>query len=144
MRSRFSSRARIAASMLIATAAVAALGAMRDNHIVTEMAWSNYRDGLAEARLSRKPILITLQAPGEGRSIKMDTETFTDPGVLLLAQEFVCVRADRDTDHDAARRYRVRDYPTTVIARPDGTPISIYSGFIPSARFIGILKGVSR
>ena len=115
---------------------VGVLGAMRGARTGGDIVWaSSFEAGVKQARESGKPLLISFHTPGCGWCRKLDAETFTDAKVLELSRRYVCVRADSDVDEDVVRRFRVLEYPMTLILSPKGTEIARFPGYVPPALF---------
>lgn len=51
-----------------------------------------------------------------------------DPVVAKLAGNFVCVRLDVDADPKLCEEYRVRAYPTVILAAPGGVVLQRLTG----------------
>jgi thioredoxin-related protein len=124
---------------------VGVLGALRDNHISTDIAWApGFAAGQAQARRVHRPMLLSFSTPGCGWCAKMDAETFTDPRVLDLSRRFVCVRLDSTVDDAIAWRYGVIDTPTTVLTDEQGKSLTQFSGYVPPDRFASVLRIVEK
>ncbi len=120
---------------------VGVLGAIRENRIVTEPTWiHSFQAGLALAQRSHRPLLLSFHTPGCGWCAKMDAETFTDPRVVDLSHDFVCVIVDSEADPAAVRRYNVTDFPTTLLTDPQGHILSASTGFIPASELLTVLR----
>ena len=130
--------------LLGALLCVGILGAIRENHFQSDIGWAkNYEAGLEQARQTHKPLLLCFHTPGCEWCHKMDAETFTEPKVIELSQRFVCVRLDSEMDAAVAARYDVQEYPTTLIADPQGKDLARLSGYLSSDRFTRVLQTAS-
>ena len=117
------------------------LGAIRENRIVTEPTWvRGYEAGLQLAQRSHRPLLLSFHTPGCGWCAKMDAETFTDPQVVELSRNFVCVLVESDTDPAAVRRYNVTEYPTILLTDPQGHLLAASTGFVPASDLLPALR----
>jgi thiol:disulfide interchange protein DsbD len=120
---------------------VGILGAVRESRIGGDVAWaSSYEAGLALAQHANKPLLFSFHAPECGWCRKLDAETFTDPNVVALTRQFVCVRLDSDVDDAEVERFRVQEFPMTLFADAQGKELARVSGYIPPDRFAGVLR----
>lgn len=120
---------------------VGLLGAIRENRIVTEPTWIHgYEAGLRLAQRSHRPLLLSFHTPGCGWCAKMDAETFTDPRVVELSRNFVCVIVESETDPATVRRYKVTDFPTTLLTDPQGHLLSSTAGFVPASELLPALR----
>lgn len=117
------------------------LGALQGSRHGGDVTWAvDYDAALAQAQRGRKPVLISAHMPGCGWCRKMDAETFTHPGVVALARQFVCVRIDSDVDSALTAKYRIDQFPMTLILNPEGREITRFAGYVPPERFATILK----
>lgn len=136
-------RGQVKGWLLLATLflGAGALGAIRENHIRTDIAWArSFESGLAQARRNREAILLSFHAPDSGWCEKLDAETFTDPQVIELSRRFVCVRVDRETDTAIVARYAVTTFPTTLVLDPLGRVLAQIPGYLPADRFAPLLR----
>ncbi|MCS6777330.1 MAG: DUF255 domain-containing protein [Chloroherpetonaceae bacterium] len=117
------------------------LGALQGSRYGGDVTWAtDYDTALAQAQRERKPVLISAHMPGCGWCRKMDAETFTDPGVVGLSRQFICVRIDSDVDSILIEKYRIGQFPMTLILNPEGREITRFAGYVPPERFATILK----
>ncbi len=117
------------------------LGAIRENRIVTEPAWiRSYQAGLSLAQRSHRPLLLSFHTPGCSWCAKMDAETFTDPAVVDLSRNFVCVLIDSETEMPTVIHYNVTDFPTTLLTDPQGHILSSTAGYVPASELLPSLR----
>lgn len=120
---------------------VGVLGAIRGARAGGDIAWaSGFEAGLEQARQSGKPTLLSFHTPGCGWCRKLDAETFTDTKVTELSRQYVCVRVDSDVEDAAVQRYRVMEYPMTVVLKPNGEEVARFAGYVPPDRFAKALE----
>ena len=88
-------------------------------------------EAFAEARSTRKLLLISVQAGWCHWCHVMNAETFADPRVLaVLAQRYVVIRVEADARPDIAERYAEYGWPATALLTPDAEPIlALHKGF---------------
>ncbi len=119
------------------------LGAIRENRIVTEPTWiHSYQAGLRLAQQTHRPLLVSFHTPGCSWCAKMDAETFTDPQIVELSRNFVCVFVDSETDMATIRRYDVTEFPTTLLTDPEGHILSASTGFVPASELLPSLRKI--
>ncbi len=124
-------------------AAVAYLG-VRNEDRGGNLAWAkSYTDGLAQASRQHKPLFISFHTPGCAWCAKMDAETFTDPTVVELSRQFVCVRVESDVDPAVVERYRVFAYPTLLFADSGGHELSRIASYVEPSEFAGVLRNAA-
>ncbi|MCK4577961.1 MAG: thioredoxin fold domain-containing protein [Candidatus Marinimicrobia bacterium] len=76
---------------------------------------------------------------------RLDAVTFIDPGVIAYANEKLVslrVDAEKGEDVDLANKYNVRNYPSVVFTRPDGTEIDRIIGYLPPEDFMAEVKRI--
>ena len=117
---------------------------MTSHPIGGDVAWArNYETGLAQAKQQGKPVLLSLHLPGCPGCKQMDATTFRDKRVVAEAQKFVCIGLDYSTDGAIIDRYRVIEFPQTIVLQPDGKEITRWTGYIPPDRFLSALTEIS-
>lgn len=103
-----------------------------------------YAELLAEAKKTNKPIFMDYWTNWCGWCKKLDTDTFSDAGVVEQMKGVLCYSVDAEqsdpkTEMDGARlaqRYGVRGYPYLVFADPSGELCDRISGYLPPADFL--------
>jgi thioredoxin-related protein len=139
MRKRSLLRGRLLSLALLLS--VGMLGAVRESRTGGDVTWADsYAAGLAQARQTGKPLMLSFHMPGCGWCQKLDAETFTDPRVVALLRQFVCVRLDSDVDSAAIQSYQVQEFPTTVFADARGREQTRFTGYIAPDRFAPALR----
>lgn len=126
---------------LLLLVGVGILGAIRGARAGGEIAWaSGFDSGLAMARERGKPVLLSFHTPGCGWCRKLDAETLTDAKVAELARQYVCVRVDSEVDAAAVERFRVMEFPMTVVLNPNGKEVARFAGYVPPDKFAKALE----
>ena len=115
-------------------------GAIQGSHDGGDIAWAEGMSaGTAQAQQSQKPTMLSFHTPGCGFCHKLDAETFSDPKVIELARNFVCVRLDSEMDGAEMRQYNVHDFPTTIFIDPQGRETARFSGYVAPQNFAAVL-----
>lgn len=110
-----------------------------------EVLWCSYDEGLTRAEQEDKHVFIDFTAKWCGYCRKMERETFADPKVIeLLNNYFVPVKVNGDsknlldidgytiTERNLARvEFRIRGYPTFWFLKPDGAKLGNIRGYRP-------------
>jgi len=97
---------------------------------VTNIQWVNsFDEGLKMAKSRNCPLMVDFYAEWCGWCKKLDKETWTDKNVIQLAQRFVCVKIDCDTDRQTPARYGARSLPTILFINSDGKVIHQVIGY---------------
>jgi thioredoxin-like negative regulator of GroEL len=74
---------------------------------------------------------------------RLDLTTFRDPAVAgLLTDEFVALKVDADREATLAQALRVTQYPTLVLAAPDGKILGVLEGYQEAPRLAEQLRKV--
>lgn len=121
------------------------LGVLQGGRAGGDVVWAaDYDTALAEARRTKRPLLLSFSAPGCGWCRKMDAETFSDPDVVATAQDFVCVRLDSAVDAEVFRRYTVFGTPETIITDSEGHAKGRLPGYIAPDRFGPALRSLRK
>lgn len=89
---------------------------------------TDYRSAVAQARADGKPLLLFFGARWCAHTQRMAAELPVDPQVARLAADFVCVRIDVDAAPKLCEEYRVRAYPTLILAAPGGVVLQRLTG----------------
>ncbi len=95
-----------------------------------------YAQGLQVAQAERKPMLVFFTADWCHFCHQMAGEAFTDPQVVNLAQQFVCVLVDADAESEVCRQFRVQAFPTVQFASPRGVPLNRVVGQKPGQQLM--------
>lgn len=101
----------------------------------------SYSKGLKEAKKTKKYILIYFHSKRCPwcRILEKDLEE-NEKIKEYLAQNFVMMKVDADTDIEVGIKYRIRGVPTIWVLEPDGSPIGPVPGYVPSEEFYQLLK----
>ncbi len=97
---------------------------------ITSIQWiSSFDEGLKIARAKNCPLMVDFSAEWCGWCKKLDEDTWTNKDVILLAQKFVCVKIDCDTDRQTPARYGARSLPTILFINPEAKVIHQVIGY---------------
>lgn len=81
---------------------------------------SDYKMGLEEARIERKPVMIDFYTLWCYYCKVLDARTYTDPGVIASAKDFVCLKINAERERRLASEFRIAAYPIIVFLSRDG------------------------
>jgi thioredoxin-like negative regulator of GroEL len=87
--------------------------------------------GCAVASRDGKPALVFFTAEWCHYCHQMADEAFTNPQVVRLADQFVCVLVDADREPQVCRQFKVTGYPTIQFLSPQGVPLERIVGKKP-------------
>jgi uncharacterized protein YyaL (SSP411 family) len=106
------------------------------------VAWEEWGPAaFARAKAEDRLLLVSVGAAWCHWCHVMDRETWGDAGVAaLLAEGFVCVRADADARPDVAERYAEWGWPATAVLTPDARPVLERRGYQEPRGFAALLR----
>jgi thiol:disulfide interchange protein len=99
-----------------------------------------FRHGWEVAHSQGKPILILFTAQWCNYCHAMARESFCEPSVVDLAQQFTCVLVDADAEPEVCRQFRVRGYPTIQFLSPRGLPLNRLTGKQPPVQLVSEMQ----
>jgi len=105
---------------------------------VAEVDWvGGLPAALDKAAQADRPVLVDFYTDWCGWCKKLDAEVYTDERVeKLLAEAFICVKVDGDTETELVGKYEVDGYPTVIILDADGVRLKTIGGFEPADLFL--------
>ncbi|MBY0549135.1 MAG: thioredoxin family protein [Candidatus Obscuribacterales bacterium] len=113
---------------------------------VSKPAWLTLSQGLAEAKICDKPIVVDVYTSWCGYCKKMDREVFSSPMVApYLAENFVCVRINAEDGGEGqafAQKQGIHAFPTSVFLNSKGENLSQLVGYKPAEAFLKKLQQV--
>jgi len=109
---------------------------------VTPFAWRHdFKSAVAEAKKSKRKLLIDFEATWCGPCKTMDEWIWTDAEVAgLLTSAFIGVKIDGDLEKTLADRFDVSGYPSMIVLDPDGSEARRFTGYLNSTEAIAFLK----
>jgi thiol:disulfide interchange protein len=113
------------------------------------MAWrqpAEWDAVLAEAKASKRLVMVDFWTSWCGPCKRMMKETFTDVEVVTASKSILCVSVDAESKDGVplAARYGVQAYPTILFVRADGSVASQSIGFKSAPDFLDILARVAK
>ncbi|MEA1870314.1 MAG: thioredoxin family protein [Euryarchaeota archaeon] len=88
----------------------------------TGITWYSYDEGMKIAQAQNKPVMIDIYTGWCKYCKELDRVVYTDPGVIDLADKFVCIKFNADKRRDLAAKY---NSPTPTNPRP-GVPAIVF------------------
>ncbi len=105
--------------------------------------WYAYNEGMTLGKNEKKSVFLHFYADWCYYCKKMAKETFQDPSVVsFLNENLVAIKVDVEKEKKIASSYGVRALPTTWILEEKGDKIGPMLGYIPSGKFILMLKRI--
>jgi thioredoxin-like negative regulator of GroEL len=105
---------------------------------------TDYNSARKEASEKGRPILLEFGTENCMWCKKLDQSTFHDPSVArLLNDQFVSLKIDADREAALAQMLHISQYPTLVVAGPEGKIIGVLEGYQEAAPLTDQLRKVS-
>jgi thioredoxin-like negative regulator of GroEL len=105
---------------------------------------SDYNSARKEATEKGRPILLEFGTENCMWCKKLDVTTFRDPSVVkLLNDQFVSLKVDAEREATLAQTLRISQYPTLVVAGPEGKIIGVFEGYQEAPQLAEQLQKVS-
>jgi thioredoxin-related protein len=124
--------------LVILSAAIGLANAALD-HVV----WKDYEEGIAFAKKTNKPIMITFLSDRCRYCDLMEKKTFSDREVVrALNEKFVSIKVDVSRNAMLARMYGATYLPTTVFITPQAEGIGKLIGYRSPYDFLPVLEFV--
>lgn len=102
----------------------------------------DFHDSLQEAMAATenpRPVVISFGAPWCGWCRKMESDTFADPKLDGLAEQFVWVKVDVDEQQEIAARFQVHAVPQTIVLDEKGRILGSKGGYLSTDKLIAFL-----
>ena len=94
------------------------------------VAWRTFREAKAEARHLDRPVLVFFSAAWKASSVRLDRETWSDPGVRrYLDEHIVASTVDMQDMPAVAKHFGIAEPPAILLLAPDGTQVAMLRGF---------------
>jgi thioredoxin-related protein len=125
--------------------ALAVIGTAAADCSAQQVQWrSDYNAVRKEALEKHRPIIIDFGAENCFWCKKLDLTTLRDPAVTkLLSEQFVALKADAERDQTLTQALRISQFPTLLLASPDGKIIGVLEGYQEAAVLAGELSKVA-
>lgn len=93
------------------------------------IAWLGYRDGKAEARHSRQPLLVFFTASWSTAGTRIDREVWTDRRLRrYVADHLVAARVEFQESGAVAGHFGIEEPPALLAISPEGKPLVVLRG----------------
>lgn len=100
-----------------------------------------YEEGLSKARSEGKPAMMFVTATWCGWCRRLAEDSFNDPEIRRLLENFVCVIVDGDREADAKKELDATEgYPIVVFSTPEGSELARCTGYEPADKFKQIVE----
>ena len=97
---------------------------------------TDYPAARKEAETKKLPLLVVIGSQDCVYCRKLESHTFTDPGIVALVNaKFIPLKIDATKEPEFAKAMKVTVYPTSAIAGHDGKIYGFLSGYLPPDQF---------
>ncbi len=100
---------------------------------------SEYPEGMKLAEEQEKPVLLFFHAPWSQPSLWMIKDVWEKPDIIESSSKYICISINVDTNHYETN-FKVKTYPTVIIADSWGNEIFRRAGFISANDLLPLLK----
>jgi thioredoxin-related protein len=107
-----------------------------------EVQWrTDYNAARREGQDKNRPLVVDFGTKECYWCKRLDLTTFRDPTVArLMNDRFICLRIDAEQEATLAQMLHIQNYPTIVIAAPDGKILITREGYMEPAPFLEQLQ----
>src|SRR3984957_19873744 len=127
--------------LLACCAGAGVCGAPEPPAAISGHSWND--DVFRQARTQQRFVLLDLEAIWCHWCHVMDETTYQDRDVGgLIAQKYIAVRVDQDSDPALAARYQDYGWPATIVLAADGSEIVKRRGYLPPAAMAALLAAI--
>ena len=107
-----------------------------------EIDWKHWElEAFESAKAQNKVILVSVGMEGCAACARMESITYTDPGVIAaLSESFIAIEVDAEARPDIGERYSDWAWPATIFMAPDATQVLAIRGNRLPRNFIPILE----
>ena len=97
---------------------------------------TSYKSAVRVASVQKMPMMLVFYGVSSRR---LDQNAFSDPNVIELAQQFVCLKIGADQG-DLTQKYVIQEFPTIVFTDPQGGEYDKFVGYRSRSTFAQMLK----
>ena len=106
--------------------------------------WYGYEEGIALGMVDKKKVFLHFYADWCHFCSEMEKDTFQNPSVIAyLRANFISIKVDFDREKKIIADYGVRGVPINWFIIETGEKIGPIPGYIPSERFLVMLKNIA-
>jgi thioredoxin-related protein len=119
----------------------------------SELKWTPFNDGFAQAKKSGKKVLLDVYTDWCGWCKRLDKDVYANEKVAAyLNDHYVSIKLNAEsakrvtyrdttyTEREVAAYFGVRSYPTIIFFTEEGEPITPLGGYVGPERFLPIVK----
>lgn len=113
--------------------------------LADEIKWEkDFNTALKKAAAQKKPVMVDFYTDWCGPCKWLDEKTYSDPGVIEQAKNFISVKVDGDKNRELISAYKIRGYPTIGFLDHTGKETYRVVGFRPPEDFLPIMQDLAQ
>lgn len=106
-----------------------------------EIQWQpSFAAAMSAAKKSGKPVMVNFYTDWCGYCKKLDSEVYTDFGVISESVNFVSVKVNAEKAPDLAKKYEVDGFPTILWLDTKGTTLERLPGYMDAPGFLEMMR----
>ncbi|HMC66415.1 MAG TPA: DUF255 domain-containing protein [Gemmataceae bacterium] len=107
-----------------------------------ELQWRyEYNSARREAVQKNRPLILDFGTEYCHWCRRLDLTTFRDPAIVrVINEQFIALKIDAEKEVQLAGALRIQNYPTLVLAAPDGKILSTFEGYLDAVRLHDYLQ----
>ncbi len=118
--------------------------------------WKSFDEGLAEARSTKKKVLLDVYTDWCGWCKRMEVDTYAQGRVAsYIGEHYVAVKLNAEssrrltyrntsyTEAELASAFGITGYPSTIFLTSHGEPITVFPGYADAAQFAPVLSFIA-
>lgn len=131
-------------TLLLSIMLFLSVGLLNVAHSSSIITWYGYDEGIALGKAAEKKVYLHFYADWCKVCKKMEKNTFQNPSVIAyLRENFISIKVNFDREKEISSDYGVRGVPINWFITESGEKIGPIPGYIPSERFLLILKNIA-
>lgn len=104
----------------------------------------DYNQAISSAQSAKKPVMIDFYVNWCGWCKVLDRDTYTDPDVVKLSRQFVCVKVDGDKNDNLTSQYNITGYPTIIFLDSTSREANRVGGYEKPGPFLKDMQSALR
>ncbi len=100
--------------------------------------------GMAQVELTGRPPVYFFVTAECDRCRELAASTFKNSDVVKALEHFTPILVDGDTEKEIVRKFGVSAYPTTMFAKTNGKPVSMFAGPAKAKDFLAVVTSAAK